>query len=113
MYKVYVLVRLPLGANNALQTRRDQARLQREADIRGRAAERDMERNEAAERTEQRESDANLERSLTPQSRVAPVTVPTTGGELKLLDVDNVEYRQRRAEALEKPGAVVGQTVVR
>lgn len=113
MYKVYVLVRLPLGANNTLQIRRDQARLQREADIRSRAAERSMERNEAAERTEQRESDANLERSLTPQSQVAPVTVPTAGGELKLLDVNNTEYQQRRAEALEKPGAVVGQTVVR
>jgi hypothetical protein len=72
-----------------------------------------MDRNEAAERTEQRENDANLERSLTPQSRVAPVTVPAAGGEFKLLDVDNAEYKQRRAEALEKPGAVVGQTTVR
>jgi len=113
VYKAYVLVRLPLGTNNVLQTRRDQARLQREADIRSRAADRDMDRNEAAERTEQRENDANLERSLTPQSRVAPVTVPAAGGEFKLLDVDNAEYKQRRAEALEKPGAVVGQTTVR
>jgi len=112
-YKVYVLLRLPMGANNTMQTRRDQTRLQREAEIRGRAAEQNMDRNEAAERTEQRESDANLERSLTPQSRVTPVTVPTTSGELKLLEVDNAEYRKKRAEALEKPGAVVGQTVVR
>jgi hypothetical protein len=72
-----------------------------------------MDRNEAAERTEQRENDANLERSLTPQSRVAPVTVPAAGGEFKLLDVDNAEYKRRRAEALEKPGAVVGQTTLR
>ncbi len=113
VYKVYVLVRLPLGANNTLQTRRDQARLQREADIRSRAAERDMDKNEAAERTEQRENDANLERSLTPQSKVAPVTVPTPEGTIKLLEVDNAEYKQKRAEALEKPGAVVGQITYR
>lgn len=112
-YKVYVLLRLPVGEANRMQTRRDQARLQREAEIRGRAAERDMDRNEAAERTEQRESDASLERSLAPQSRVAPVTVPTPSGELKLLDVENEEYRKKRAEAMQKPGAVVGQTVVR
>lgn len=113
VYKVYVLVRLPLGANNTLQTKRDQARLQREADIRSRAAERDMDKNEAAERTEQRENDANLERSLTPQSKVAPVTVPTPEGTIKLLEVDNAEYKQKRAEALEKPGAVVGQITYR
>ncbi len=113
VYKVYVLVRLPLGANNTLQTKRDQARLQREADIRSRAAERDMDKNEAAERTEQRENDASLERSLAPQSKVAPVTVPTPEGTIKLLEVDNAEYKQKRAEALEKPGAVVGQITYR
>jgi len=61
------------------------------------------------------EQDGNqaLERRLEPQSRVTPVTVPTTSGELKLLEVDNAEYRQKRTEALQKSGAVVGQTVVR
>lgn len=112
-YKVYVLLRLPLGNSNAMQTKRDQARLQREADIRSRAAENDMNKNETTERTEQRENDANLERSVSPQSKVVPVTVPTAGGELKLLDVDNTEYKQRRAEAIEKPGAVIGQTTMR
>lgn len=110
LYKVYVLVRLPLGANNVLQTKRDQARLQREAEVRGRAAERDMDKNEATERTEQRENDANLERSLAPQSKV---TVPTSSGDLALLEVNNAEYKQRRSEALEKPGAVIGQSTMR
>lgn len=113
VYKVYVLVRLPLGTNNVLQTRRDQARLQREADVRGRAAERDMDKNEAAERTEQRENDASLERSLTPQSKVAPITVPTNEGDVKLMQVDNEEYKRRRDEALAKPNAVIGNTTVR
>jgi hypothetical protein len=112
-YKVYVLLRLPVGANNTTQTRRDQQRLQREGEIRGRAAERDMDANEARDMKLEQDGNQALERRLEPQSRVTPVTVPTTSGELKLLEVDNVEYRQKRAEALQKPGAVVGQTVVR
>jgi hypothetical protein len=112
-YKVYVLLRLPTGANNTMQTRRDQQRLQREAEIRGRAAERNMDATEARDAQIEQENTRSLERSLEPQSKVTPVTVPTTSGELKLLDVDNAEYRQKRAEALQKPGAVVGQTVVR
>lgn len=116
-YKVYVLLRLPTGANNTMQTRRDQARLQREAEIRGRAAERDMDANEARDANREQESDRALERRLAPQSQVTPVTVPesvkTNQGEIKLLDVDNSEYRQRRAEALVKPNAVVGQTTLR
>ena len=116
-YKVYVLLRLPTGAANTMQTRRDQARLQREAEIRGRAAERDMDANETRDARIEQENTRSLERSLEPQSRVTPVTVPetvkTTQGEIKLLDVDNAEYRQKRAEALAKPNAVVGQTTLR
>jgi hypothetical protein len=116
-YKVYVLLRLPTGANNTMQTRRDQARLQREAEIRGRAAERDMDANEARDDNREQENTRTLERRLAPQSQVTPVTVPETArtsqGEIKLLDVDNAEYRQKRAEALAKPNAVVGQTTLR
>jgi hypothetical protein len=100
-----------------MQTRRDQARLQREAEIRGRAAERDMDANEARDANQEQESNRTLERRLAPQSQVTPVTAPetarTTQGEIKLLDVDNAEYRQKRAEALAKPNAVVGQTTLR
>ena len=109
VYKVYVLVRLPLGANNVMQTRRDQARVQREADISGRLEEQDMDRNESAERGIQRENDADLERRLTPASKVVPVDTST----IQLLDVDNEEYKRRRDETLRKPGAVIGQTVLR
>ena len=122
-YKVYVLLRLPVGEANAMQTRRDQTRLQREATIRGRAAERAMDANEARERQYEQESDRALERSLTPdpapQSQSAPAragtpeTVPTSQGETRLLDVDNEEYKRRRAEALARPGAVIGHVTVR
>ena len=33
--------------------------------------------------------------------------------ELKLIDVDNAEYKARRAEALQKPGAVIGHVTYR
>ena len=116
-YKVYVLLRLPTGANNTMQTRRDQSRMQREAEIRGRAAERDMDANEARDIKLEQDGNQTLERRLAPQSRVTPVAVPETAktseGEIKLLDVDNAEYRQKRAEALAKPNAVVGQTTLR
>lgn len=121
VYKVYVLLRLPMGEANAVQTRRDQARLQREGDTRSRAAERDMDANEARDEQRERDADRALERSLAPRSQVAPVvvpekpaeTAPTAQGEVRLLDVDNAEYKRRRDEALQKPGAVVGHVTVR
>ena len=39
-------------------------------------------------------------------------SVSTNQGTIQLLDVDNQEYKNRRAEALKKPGAVVGQTTI-
>jgi len=110
-YKVYVLLRLPVGEANAMQSRRDQQRLQREAELRGRAAERNMDANDAADIRQQQENDRALERSLNP---AAPTSgSPTSQNEFKLLDVDNAEYKRRRDEALQKPGAVVGQITVR
>jgi hypothetical protein len=115
-YKVYVLLRLPMGDANVVQSRRDQQRLQREADLRGRAAERNMNENDAAETQRQREEDRDLERSFSPQSAVpasAPVAAAPANSEFKLLDVDNEEYKRRRDQALQRPGAVVGQITVR
>ena len=58
------------------------------------------------------------------QSKVVSVVVPETKpvaveskavpiSELKLMEVDNEEYKKRRAEALQKPGAVVGNVTYR
>ena len=38
---------------------------------------------------------------------------PVTQGTVELLNVDNAEYKRRRDEALQKPGAVIGQVTVR
>jgi hypothetical protein len=112
-YKVYVLMRLPLGDANQLQTQRNQTRLQREAEIRARAAERSMERTEQREAENQRLQNQQLRQDLEPQSQAPGAnTVPTAQGEVRLLDVDNEEYRRRRAETLQKPGAVIGHITV-
>jgi hypothetical protein len=110
-YKVYVLLRLSVGDANAMQSRRDQQRLQRETELRSRAAERNMDANDAADIRQQQETDRALERSLNP---AAPTSDSSTSqNDLKLLDVDNAEYKRRRDEALQKPGAVIGQITVR
>jgi hypothetical protein len=46
-----------------------------------------------------------------PSNSVAVVT-PEGTSTLNLMPVDNAEYKAKRAEALQKPGAVVGQTSV-
>lgn len=127
-YKVYVLLRLPLGAANSMQTQQTQARLAREAEIRAQAAERDMDAQETQEQRRRQEADTQLQQRLTPrsesvtpaqntttpQSTVTPVVVPgTNGAGIQLLDVDNAEYKRRRELALQQPGAVVGHTTVR
>jgi hypothetical protein len=121
-YKVYVLLRLPLGAANVMQTQQTQARLAREAEIRAQAAERDMDAQETQEQRQRQEADAQLQQRLAPrseapapaQSTVTPVVVPSTNGAgIQLLDVDNAEYKRRRELALQQPGAFVGHITVR
>jgi hypothetical protein len=107
-YKVYVLLRLPLGDANIVAKSRATARLQREADIRSQGAHRELDRNDEQAVVQEREAVEQLKRDADPKT-----SVPTTSGDIKLLDVDNAEYKQRREEALAKPGAVIGQTVVR
>jgi hypothetical protein len=125
-FRVFVLMRYPLGDANQLLTAELASRAQRNQVINGRRAMQEMrETNERARQAElDRESLDRGETVVQPQSRVEPVVVPeatkaqekvstTSGTELKLLDVDNAEYRQKRAEALAKPNAVVGQITLR
>lgn len=109
VYKVYVLIRYPLGENNILRREREAVKARKESELRAARAHQELEQNvqreqEAQERAEQRQRE-----QIGPRTE----TVKTIDGEIKLLDVENSEYRQRRADALEKPGAVIGQTTVR
>lgn len=115
-YKVYVLLRLPLGDANVMAKERETAKLRREADLRGARAQQDLDQAAKTERENQERQDQKLRRELgpeTPQSQVTPVVVPSAPNSITLLNVDNEEYKKKRDEALQKPGAVVGQTTLR
>lgn len=121
-YTVYVLMRYPLAESNPLRKEREQAKLKREGELRARKAEQDMERESERNRQAQERADERMrqeigvrpERTETVAPAVrGPESVPTSEGELKLLEVDNKEYKQRRAEAMQKEGAVVGNSTMR
>jgi hypothetical protein len=121
-YKVYVLIRLPLGEANVQRAAQDRAQSQREAEFRARRAEQEMERNQQQLQQHQQERDQQMQRDLGPASLgpnesflprgATPVPVQRVES-IQLLDVDNEEYRRRRDEALQKPGAVIGHITVR
>ena len=119
MYKVYVLIRYPLGENNVLRRERETARVQKEAALRGERAQQELDqrtqqnRNDEANEQQKQREELGARAEPVAQSQVAKVTVPTNQGELQLLNVDNEEYKKRRDETLQKSGAVIGQSVVR
>lgn len=115
-YKVYVLLRYPLAENNVLRREREQARAKKETELRASRAQQDLDETMNRQRQEQQIDDAQLKRNIGPVSAVStviPVVAPSPESEVKLLPVDNEEYKRRRAEALSKPDAVIGQIVVR
>lgn len=113
MFRVFVLMRYPLGDANKLLAEESVVKSRRAMNAGSRSAMREM--NEGNDKAERREYEQ--ENNIAPQSKVEPVTVepqkPAVSGTIQLLDVDNVDYKKKRDEALAKPGAVIGQTVVR
>lgn len=94
-YHAYVLVALPLGEKNKVtKAQREQAMEQRVKTN----AEREF------KELDQLNDKAKAPVSEAPASQVQGIT---------LMPVDNKEYIQKRDEALQKPGAVIGQTTVR
>lgn len=59
------------------------------------------------------ELDGNTQSSPQTGAQVSIVESTGAGSTFSLLDVDNEEYKARRAEALKKPGAVVGRVTIR
>jgi hypothetical protein len=122
-YKVYMLIRLPLGEANTQQAAQRRAQSQRETEYRAQRAEQEMDQNQGALQKQREEQDLQMRENLGPRS-LAPgegfvlpegaTPVPVRRVEsVQLLDVDNEEYRQRRDAALQKPGAVIGHITVR
>ena len=93
-FRAFVLVALPVGDKNVLARTKQADKLQLKAT------------QTSEEAFKELDNLVDKPKSLAPQSRVEPV-------ELQLLDVDNAEYRARRDAALQKPGAVIGQTTLR
>jgi hypothetical protein len=101
-YTVYVLMRLPLGENNVLRKEHESKKLKREAEVRSIKSHQDLDQRSDKRKTDADTADQKLRQDLGLKSN-----------DIKLLDVDNEAYKARRDEALSKPGAVIGQTVVR
>lgn len=96
--RTYVLVALPIGSANVLKSTKDALERAPEAF------------KELDEITTGKPSVGSPARKGDSVSVVQPDGTSST---LNLMPVDNAEYRARRAEAVQKPGAVVGQVTVR
>jgi hypothetical protein len=112
-YKVYVLLRYPLGENNILRREREAVRARKESELRAARAHQELERTHQQQQEAQDRADQKLRDEIGPKPNTPPQTVSTNEGSVKLLDVDNEEYKRKRDETLQKPGAVVGQVTVR
>ena len=114
-YKVYVLIRYPLGENNVLRKERNQTQARKESELRAGRAHQDLGRVHAEDEAKQERANQQLREDVGPRPEPAKSAdaVNTSQGEIKLLDVDNEEYKRKRAEALAKPNAVIGQITLR
>ena len=100
--RTYVLVTLPLGDKNVLKSTKD---------AQARAPEAFKELDDV---TSGKKPVEVIPVPVAPQkSDAVTVTQPDgTASTLNLLPVDNAEYKARRAEAIKKPGAVIGQASI-
>ena len=99
--RTYVLVALPIGAANTMKTAKEASRSSKEAF---------QELDELVTGNKVITDSA----PVTPQKgqEVSVVQPDGTKTTLNLLPVDNAEYKARRDAAIQKPGAVVGQTTI-
>jgi hypothetical protein len=93
-FRAFVLVALPMGDKNVLARTKQADKVQLKAT---------QSSGEAFKELDQ----------LVDKPKAQTQSAPTSSGELKMLDVDNTEYKAKRDEALQKPGAVIGQTTLR
>jgi hypothetical protein len=120
-FQTFVLLRYPLGEANELMKRKLANQERKELNLKQRQGQIDLQRELDRKANRQVEQESRVQQAIapdtvkrdTPPAVRGPDTVPTSDGELKLMEVDNSEYKQRRADALQKPGAVVGNSTVR
>jgi hypothetical protein len=104
--RTYVLVALPMGSANVMKTAKESARSSKEA----------FEELDNIVREQKGESKTDkVEVTPVEQKKGEEVSVVKPDGStttLNLMPVENEEYKQKRAEALKKPGAVIAHTSV-
>jgi hypothetical protein len=96
-YRAFVLVALPVGEANKLARQKHSDKMD--------------ELSLTNKEREFKELDERVDRETAPK-RGEPVSQAAPSS-IQLMDVDNAEYKRRRDEALQKPGAVIGQITVR
>jgi hypothetical protein len=101
-YRAYVLIVLPTGDANVLKKAKDQQRLNEIAAKR------------APEAFKELDDAVKIDPVPLDNQSGKPVSVvtPTGTSTLNLMPVENEEYKARREAALQKPGAVIGQTSI-
>ena len=98
--RTYVLVTLPIGDKNVLKSTKD---------AQARAPEAFKELDEVTSG----KKPAEVTPVPTQPGNTVSVAQPDgTASTLNLMPVDNAEYKARRAEAIQKPGAVIGQVSI-
>jgi hypothetical protein len=114
-YKVYVLIRYPLGESNVLRKERNQTQARKESELRSGRAHQELDQVHKNQSEQQERADQQLRETIGPRPEPAKPAEPvnTSKTEIKLLDVDNEEYKRKRDEALLKPHAVIGQITLR
>jgi hypothetical protein len=98
--RTYVLVALPLGDKNVLKSAKDAA---------ARAPEAFRELDGITKEQNQKPTNNPAPAADKKSDTVSVVNPDGTTQNIGLVQVDNEEYKARRAEALKKPGAVIGQ----
>ena len=97
-YRAYVLIVLPTGDANILKRAKEQQKLNEDTAKRAPEAFKELD-----------------EPVIAPNQSGKPISVVKPDGStstLNLMPVENAEYKARRAEAIQKPGALVGQVSV-
>jgi hypothetical protein len=98
--RTYVLVTLPIGDKNVLKSAKDAA---------ARAPEAFRELDGITKEQNQKPTNNPAPAADKKSDTVGVVNPDGTTQNIGLVQVDNEEYKARRAEALKKPGAVIGQ----
>lgn len=115
-YRTYVLVALPIGEANTIKYEQTQKNIR--ADVKAQSDAMFREMDDEINRANAQSAPAPTptapaaEPAATSAAPQPEVKAAVPVGQLNLVEVENEAYKKKRAEALEKPGAIVGQATI-